>query len=360
MNKLIEYSLFGNPLKEWVIALAILFGSVVVAKLLYFLFGRIFKGIASRTSNRLDDILIDMLEEPVVFAVIIIGLWWGYDHLSFGAGFQLWAQRIFQVLIAINITWFIARVVDAVISEYLIPYAERSKGSMDQVMPVVRKSLKAIVWSLGVVLALNNAGYDVGALLAGVGIGGLAMAMAAKDFVANIFGGITVLIDKPFAVGDRILISGIDGTVKEVGIRTTRLQTAAGRMVTIPNYKFTDSAVENISVEPARKVVQSFGLTYDTRPEKLDKATAILRTIVDDHPDTEDGTQVWFSGFSESSLDITLVYYITKGAPIGGTQGDINMEVLKQFNAAGLDFAFPTQTVYELPAKGSSSEPSQS
>lgn len=351
MNKLIEYSLFGNPLKEWAIALAIVVGSVVLAKLLYLLFGRLFRGIASRTSNRLDDILIDMLEEPVVFAVIIIGMWWGYDHLSFGESFQLWAQRIFQVLIAINITWFIARVVDAVISEYLIPYAERSKGSMDQIMPVVRKSLKAIVWSLGVVLALNNAGYDVGALLAGVGIGGLAMAMAAKDFVANIFGGITVLIDKPFTVGDRILISGMDGTVKEVGIRTTRLQTAAGRMVTIPNHKFTDSAVENISVEPARKVVQTFGLTYDTSPVKMEEASAILHAIADDHRDTDDGTQVWFSGFGDSSLDLTLVYYITKGAPIGGIQGDINMEVLKQFNAAGLEFAFPTQTVHERASK---------
>ena len=117
---------------------------------------------------------------------------------------------------------------------------------INQIGPILRKSVRSIVWILGVITAMNNAGYDVAALLAGVGIGGLALAMAAKDFVANIFGGIAVFVDKPFQVGDRIVVNGIDGTVQEIGIRSSRLITLEGRRVTIPNNSFTNSPVRTL------------------------------------------------------------------------------------------------------------------
>ena len=134
----------------------------------------------------------------------------------------------------------------------------------DQLLPVVRKGLRATIWILGILVALNNAGYNVGALLAGLGIGGLALAMAAKDTVANIFGGVTIFTDKPFKINERIKLGGFDGTITEIGIRSTRLKTLEGRVVTIPNAKFTGGMVENVSMEPSRKVVLNLGLVYDT------------------------------------------------------------------------------------------------
>ena len=141
------------------------------------------------------------------------------------------------------------RLLDSVVSNVILHLDERTDGSMAvaQFGPILQKTLRALVWILGIISGLTNAGYDVGALLAGVGIGGLAMAMAAKDFVANIFGGVTVFIDKPFTVGDRIKVNGIDGTVQEIGIRSTRLSTLENRMVTIPNHQFTDQMVENVT-----------------------------------------------------------------------------------------------------------------
>ncbi len=346
MNTLLEYTIFGNPLQEWLIAAAYIVGSVIVAKALYWVFGRFFKRMAERTTSKLDDILIDALEEPVLLAVVIIGMWWGYDHLEFGDSLQIWMQRVFLILIAINITWLITRFIDAVISEFLVPYAEKSEGSMDQVMPIIRKSIKALVWTLGIVLALNNAGYDVGALLAGVGIGGIALAMAAKDFVANIFGGITVFIDKPFKVGDRIEIAGYDGFVREVGIRSTRLQTLAGRVVTIPNMKFTDTTVENITMEPSRRVKTTVGLVYGSTTEQLKEAEAIMADIVENHPFTEESCLIWFEDFAAYSLNISLIYYIQKEGAILNVQNEINLELFDRFTKAGLSFAFPTQTVY--------------
>jgi MscS family membrane protein len=205
--------------------------------------------------------------------------------------------------------------------------------------------LRATVWILGVIMALNNAGQDVGALLAGVGIGGLALAMAAKDFVANIFGGITIFVDKPFVVGDRILISGTDGTVKEIGIRSTRIQTLQGRQVTVPNHKFTDSFVENVSAEAARKMRLDLGLVYTTKPEEIEQALEILRRLIAAQPDTTDATTIWFSGFGDFSLNVSAIYYVASGGDITGTSSALNLSVLSEFNSSGLEFAFPTQQI---------------
>tara|TARA_B110000881_G_C18444173_1_gene447595 strand:+ start:93 stop:758 length:666 start_codon:yes stop_codon:yes gene_type:complete len=216
---------------------------------------------------------------------------------------------------------------------------------INQIGPILRKTVRSVVWILGVITAMNNAGFDVGALLAGVGIGGLAMAMAAKDFVANIFGGITVFVDKPFKVGDRIVVDGIDGTVQEIGIRSSRLITLQGRMVTIPNNSFTNSPVENITAEPSRKVSVTLGLTYDTPPEKVQLAVAILKEIVGNHSDTENDFTVWFSSFGDFSLNVSCTYYVNKTGHWADTPGEINLRILEKFNAEKLDFAFPTQTI---------------
>lgn len=163
-----------------------------------------------------------------------------------------------------------------------------------------------------VVIGLNNAGYDVAALLAGLGIGGLAMAMAAKDTVANIFGGFTIFTDQPFRVGDRIKAAGYDGEVQEIGVRSTRLKTLEGRIVTIPNSQIADSPVENVSCEPSRKVTLNLGLTYDTTPEGMAKAMVILDEINAEHPNTEDNAKVFFNAFGDFAMNIQYIYYITK------------------------------------------------
>lgn len=346
MNGFLDNTLFGNPLGEWLIALAWFVGSIVLARTLYWISQRFLKPLAAKTSSQLDDLLVDTLEEPLAFAIVVVGMWWGYDHLDFGVSVQGWMQKVFTILVTLNVTWLIVRFIDALIREVLIPYAERSSGTMDQVMPIIRTSIKVIIWSLGIVSALNNAGYDVGAMLAGVGIGGLALALAAKDFAANIFGGITVFIDKPFKVGDRVIIAGFDGFVKEVGLRSTRLQTLAGRVVTIPNMKFTDSTVENITMEPSRRVKITVGLTYGTKAERIREAEGILAEICENHPFTEESYLIWFEEFAAYSLNVSMIYYIQKEGAVLAVQNDINLAILERFNEAGLDFAFPTQTVY--------------
>jgi MscS family membrane protein len=349
---ILELTFLNNSLENWGIALIYVVASLVLARILYWVFSKVFKSYASKTKQRFDDVLVDMLEEPIVLAVVIIGLWWGYDHLSFSDGVNTWVVRVFRILVGINMTWMFVRLFDAMLSEFLIPYAKKkTNDSADRFLDMIRKSLRAIFWLIGIIVTLSNADYDVGALLAGLGIGGIAMAMAAKDFVANIFGGITVFFDKPFTFGDRIQVGGYDGMVQEIGIRSTKIKTLEGRIVIIPNHKFTDSYVENVSLEPTRKMRVNLGLTYDTSKDRIEEAIATLKQIVLDEAMVTDECLVWFSGFGDFSLNVSLIYYIKKEGDLIEVPNQINLAILSEFNQLGLDFAFPTQTILHKEAQ---------
>jgi MscS family membrane protein len=170
--------------------------------------------------------------------------------------------------------------------------------------------------------------------------------MAAKDTVSNIFGGFTIFSDRPFKLNDRVKVSGFDGTVTDIGVRSTRLKTLEGRVVTIPNSTFSDTAVENVSLEPSRKVVSNIGLTYDTTPEQMRQAMELLKTIAASNDGAEENVLVAFNAFGDSAMNIIFIYYIKKSADILETQTEMNMKILEEFTRAGLDFAFPTQTLY--------------
>ena len=361
LKEFFSKTFYGNTLAEWLIAASIIVGSFIVAKLLYWLFGTIVKKLTKRTKTRLDDILVDKVEEPVVFAILIAGIWYALGVLTKGDGLQQFIDKVYYVLIIFNVTWMLVRILDALIEEYLAPVVDKSESSLDdQLLPIFRKGSKFAIWAIGVILALNNAGYDVGALIAGLGIGGLAFALAAQDLVKNLFGGATIFVDKPFMVGDRINVAGHDGFVEEIGIRNLRLRTLAGRLVIIPNSDVANNPIENISSEPSRKIVQTLGLTYDMNDEQMQKGIDLLKEIAEDNEFLEENAVAkddpegvkpkkrvicGFSGFGDFSQNILFIYYIKPGSDILGVQNDINFQILKKFAEHKLDFAFPTQTI---------------
>lgn len=352
MNEFFAKEFYYNTVGQWAISLAIIVGTLVAAKIVYWVFGKIMKKLTSKTKTRLDDIMIDMLEEPIVLVITIAGVWFAINRMSFPDGIQDWISKVYWVIITLTVAWLIARLVDALIKEYIVPLTKKTENDLDdQIIPIMRKAIRATIWILGIVIALNNAGYNIGALLAGLGIGGLALAMAAKDTVANIFGGITIFTDKPFKINDRVKIDGFDGTITEIGIRSTRLKTLENRIVTIPNSKFTDGMVENVTSEPHRKVVLKLGLTYDTTAEKIQNGMKALQAIVDENNSLEDNSVISFTEFGDFALGILFIYYIKKGDDIMGNQTTVNMEIKKRFEALEIDMAFPTQTIYTIAEK---------
>ncbi|MEN8224111.1 MAG: mechanosensitive ion channel family protein [Bacteroidota bacterium] len=352
MSEFFAKEFYYNTIGDWAISLAIIIGVLVATKALYWVFGRIVKKITSRSKTKLDDIMVDMLEEPIVLGLTIGGVWFALARLNFPDSIMVWIDKIYWLMLAITITWLIARLVDALIQEYVVPMTQKTDNDLDdQIIPIIRKAIRATIWILGIIVALNNAGYNIGALLAGLGIGGLALAMAAKDTVANIFGGITIFTDKPFRINDRVKINGFDGTITEIGIRSTRLKTLENRIVTIPNSKFTDGMVENVTSEPSRKVVLKLGLTYDTTADKVQNGMKALQAIVDKTDSLEENTVISFTEFGDFALGILFIYYIRKDADIMGAQTIVNMEIKNRFEDLGIDMAFPTQTVYTIAEK---------
>jgi MscS family membrane protein len=339
-----EQTFYSNTIKQWSLALLIAFGVWLGSRILYWISANVLKSITERTKNRLDDILLRTLQQPVILLLTLMGLLVAYHQLEVPERLHLWMQAAYHAAVTISVTWLLARVVDAMITEYLLPYAQRNDTRIDDhLVPMARRGLGVMIWVIGIIVALDNAGYNVGALLAGLGIGGLALAMAAKDTVANIFGGITVLTDKPFLVGDRIRINGYDGIVLEVGIRSTRIRTLEGPVLVIPNFKFTDSMLENVSEEQSRRVRHELGLVYETPPEKVNEAVALLNKLVDDHQDILTPERLAsFIAFKDFSLNILFIYYIRKEADIFAAQTLIHTELLARFHAAGLSFAYPT------------------
>ena len=347
MSEFFEKTFYGNTVAEWSVALLIIVGTFVLAKAIYWFSGNIIKKVTKKTKSKLDDLIIDKIEEPVILALVLGGFWYAISYLNVSEGFAGFADKAFYVAFTFDVSWLVVRLVDSVLVEYLSPLVKKTKGNLDnQLLPIIRKSLKATIWAVAVIVGLNNAGYDVGALLAGLGLGGLAFAMAAKDSVANLFGGITVFMDKPFKIGDRIVIDGYDGIVSDMGLRSTKLRTLAGRIVTIPNKNFTEKYIENVSSEPNRKMSMTLGLTYDTSPKDILKAIDMLKDIDKNSKYTKKECVVYFNSFGDFSLNISFTYFII-GKPDYWflAPNEINLQILQKFNDAGLEFAFPTQTI---------------
>jgi len=338
---------YGNTVADWGISLGIIVGALIAAKVLYLLFGKVIKKLAAKTKTKLDDIMVEMLEKPVVQLVVVFGIWFSFNRLVFTDTATMWIEGIYSVLLIFTITWFAVRFIDALIVEYVVPLTEKTDSNIDDnIIPIIRKVIKIFLWAIGITFALKHSGYDVTTLIAGLGIGGLAMAMAAKDSIANIFGGITIFIDKPFKMNDMIKISGFSGTITDIGIRSTKLKTFDNRIVTIPNSKFTDGMVENISSEPSRKVTLKLGLIYDTTAQQINDAMSTLRLIVKDFNGLEDNTVISFNEFGDSALGILFIYYIKKDMDIMGLQTEVNMKIKTEFENLNIEMAFPTQTIY--------------
>ena len=346
---MLEQTFYGNTIHQWLISISIILGALVLNKGFVLLNKHVIRKLTSKTKNRLDDILFKMLEAPVLLGIALASIWIASSRLELNPALDMFFMKAYQVLIVLNITWFAVRLVNALIEEYLHPIANdpSNKRIDSNFLPIISRTLLGIIWAIGGVMALNNAGVNVGTLIASLGIGGLAFALAAQDTIKNIFGGITIFTDRPFRIGDRIVVNGFDGIVEDIGIRSTRLRTLERKLVTIPNYKIVDSFIENVSEEPMRRILSKIGLTYNTTPEKMNEAIKILKGMpakVNDI-DSKD-IFVFFSDFADYSMVLTFIYFIKKESDIPETISKVNMEVLTAFNAARLDFAFPTQTVY--------------
>ena len=343
---MLEYELWGNTLESWGISILIILGAIVVVKLISLFSRKVLKPFITRTPNHLDNVIYYSLESPIKFAVMLLGIWIAIHRLVYPDNFVKTIDNAYRILIVLDITWVFARLIGGLLEIYL---GKESTGQTHKMMPIIKRTALVLVWIIGIVMALSNIGVNISALLGTLGIGGIAFALAAQDTVKNIFGAFTIFTDKPFNIGDTIRVDNFEGTVIDVGARSTKIMDYDKRIITFPNYKITDANIINISSEPMRRVVLNLGLTYDTTPEKMKEALDILKAIpgrVENVSSNPSDTTAVFTNYADSALVIMYIYFIEKQGDILGVTSNMNMEILSSFNKAGLEFAFPTQTVY--------------
>ena len=320
----------GIPAEKWFMAIAYIVGGFLVGIVASWIFKNIFRRIFAKTKTRLDDILLAAVAKPIVAIIVFIGIRMGIDVLTLDPGVAPWVDKAITILIAGAVAWAFAKLLDGLMEEYLVPYVRKTEGDLDdQLLPILRKAA------------------SIGAILAGLGIGGVAIALAAKDTLSNFFGSVAVFVDRPFKLNDRVKVAGFDGYIVEIGIRTSRLKTLDNRIVTLPNSLFTAGAIENVSSEPAAKVAKVIQLDTAVGYEGTLRAIAILREIGESAPGIAPGTVVSLMDFGESSFDVTFIFFIAKDADYFGTINAVNLEVLRRLEEAKLPLAFPTRVIVE-------------
>jgi MscS family membrane protein len=341
---------YGNKLADWGISLLIIMGVLILNKMLILFNKYIFKKIASKSKNKIDDVLFNTLEKPVLSGLTLAAIWIATNRINLDSDIQQAISMAYRILIVLNITWFFARFSTGLMEEYIISEekSKTNKRHFDQrLLPLLKRAILIVIWIIGIVMALNNVGIKVTTLLGTLGIGGIALALAAQDTIKNILGGITIFTDQTFRIGDIIRLDSTEGTVEDIGLRSTRIRTYEKRIVVVPNYKLIDAFITNISEESARRVVVKLGLTYDTNHEQMQKALEILKEIsLSVQEVVHKDTSVVFSEFGDSALVITYTYFIRKKSDIKEVSSVINFEILRTFNEAKLNFAFPSQTIY--------------
>ncbi len=340
MQDFLDATLAGRPVGSWLTALAWVLGGFLVGWFLSWFSKAVLKRIAAKTSTRIDDIILAFVEKPLVFIITLAGLRFGADVLMPPGHSGEWVDRGYTILVIFAVAWALVRVIDSIIVEYLVPFAEKTESRIDdQIVPVVRKLANSLVWAGAILIALTKAGYNVGAILAGLGIGGVAVALAAKDTLSNFFGSVAVFVDRPFRINDRIKVSGFDGTVTEIGLRTSRLLTLDGRVVTMPNSTFSSNPIENVSSEPTSKIAASVDIEHVAGSAGIDRAIVAIRNALNEIPALDGKADAGVSAFSDIGVRLSYVFYVKKDAPWMQTVSAGHLAVLRALEAEGLGIA---------------------
>lgn len=289
------------------------------------------------------------IERPAAWILIVFAWLIFADAVELSGKFEIYYKHLMHGILAIWIIHLLYLAVDALTSVFAMMAAQTESTYDDQLVPFASKTLKVIIIVLGLLIVIQSFGLNVMSLLAGLGLGGLALALAAQDTAANLFGSITILIDHPFKIGDWVKIKDMEGTVEEIGFRSTRIRTFYNSMITIPNAMMAKETIDNMGVRPARRVRQILGIAYETAPERIEQFCDQLRYMIKQYPKViPDTVTVYFNNYNSSSLDILVNFHLEvyTGQEELEIQQTIFVDILKTAAAMNVTFAYPTQTVY--------------
>lgn len=337
---------WGNPVKDYLLAVGLFIVALFVASVTSRLLRSLVIKRARTTGTKLDDLVAEVGSRPIYWMIVLGGLHAGAGTLVMPTWLDKLVWAVFVVAWTVVGAVFISRLLNGLLVHYLEKYATQSEEELyGQMVRMFRSAVGVVVWLVAGLFIISNLGFDVSSLLAGLGLGGFALAMASKDTLSNVFGSFTILVNGPFEVGDAVTYQGHSGTVEAIGMRNTQIRLWNGHLVTVPNSMAPTSVVENISRRPRFRVLFNLGLVYETAADRLDQVPGIIEQAVRAEEGTSEDVKVHFLEFGESSLDLQVIYYIEDSGKILDARHGVNRRIKQSLDQAGFDLAFRTLTV---------------
>jgi len=337
-----NYIYLGNALGDYALAIGYFIVFLVVFKIFQSVILYQLNRLADKTKTDLDDKLIDLVESvrPAFYSFLALYLAIGFIKIN---------DLVHKIIMVVFITWIVYQTIISLHSliDYAIrKYSEKNASTSDAINLLGRVA-KISLWFIGTLLVLSNLGVDISSLIAGLGIGGIAIALALQNILSDLFSSFAIHFDKPFVVGDFIMVENKMGTVEKIGIKTTRLRALQGEEIVISNRELTNAQIQNFKKLKERRISFSFGVKYNTSQEKLGKISEIIKKNID-NIDKARFDRAHFKKFSDSSLDFEVVYYVEEAdyTKYMDIQQDINMGIKGEFEKEKIEFAYPTQTIY--------------
>ncbi|MCZ2856380.1 MAG: mechanosensitive ion channel family protein [Candidatus Bathyarchaeota archaeon] len=339
---------FGlDQLASEIVASIIVFAlTIFVGWSAYFIFRRYLSGWAKKTKTKVDDEILRNIKTPAILLAVLFGAYYSLEALTFIIPYSGILGAIFTIVGILVVTFIITRVINVLISWYATR-AERRRKLSEHLLFVLKKSIQAVVYIFAFLAILVAFKIDLSGLVVGLGVGGIAIALALQNVLSDVFSAFSIYFDRPFEVGDFIVVGDYSGTVKKIGIKSTRVQLLQGEELVMSNRQLTTANVRNFRKLKKRRIVFKLGVTCDTPVEKLRKIPDIISGIIG-NTELAELDRVHFTEFGDFSYNFEVVYYMKTPDYVKyrDTQQAINFSILEAFKKEGIEMPFPTQTIF--------------
>src|SRR5690625_414601 len=345
MEDFLNQVFLGNTVERWLIAAGIIiFGMLLVKLLKGSVFTRL-KSLSERTQNNIDNFVLEKFEEFVIPAIYFLIVYWGILSLDL----HIQVQSIVEVAFIVIVTYFAIRLISSVFLLMLRSYVIKQENGEEKVREVggIMLIINVVIWSVGLLFLLDNLGYNITAIITGLGIGGIAIALAAQNILEDLFNYFVIFFDRPFEIGDYLVIEDKSGTVDYIGIKTTRIRSLTGEQLVFSNGDLSESRIHNYKKMQRRRIVFSVTIAYDTPLEKLREIPGLLKEIVSSD-DRADFDRAHFKELSDYWLEFEVVYHV-KSSDYNiymDIQQEYNFQILERLSEMDVEIAYPSKTVY--------------
>jgi len=337
---------FNNTVRTWIVALGVMVVVFVVLRLLRGIVHRWALTFTRRTSAEWHALVADLVRRTQFYFLLVVSLYAGVQVLTLPETLKTVLEKTAIISILLQgIVWGTS------VFDSWIARSRRQKGEEDKASLAMFSALgyigRVVLWSMAVLLILDNLGINITTLIAGLGVGGIAMALAIQNVLGDLFASMSIVLDKPFIIGDFIRIDDLQGTVEHIGLKTTRIRSLSGEQIIFANSDLLKSRVKNYKRMAERRIIFMIGVTYQTPPEKLEALPGMIRKIVESQENTRFGRS-HFREFGDSALLFETVYFVTVAdyEVFMDIQQAINLALFRKLAAEGIEFAYPTQTVF--------------